>query len=57
MSGPAEDGCRVCLQQHGPEYPGSSQCREFAAASSQHGSAVTYQLLVFFSIAAVSLRK
>ncbi len=57
MSGPAEDGCRVCLQQHGPEYPGSSQCREFAAASSQHGSAVTYQLLVFCSLAAVSLRK
>ncbi len=59
MSGPAEGGCPLCLQQHSLERPGASTStirqlqlkREFAAASSHSGNAVTYQMPVSCSLA------
>ncbi len=61
MSEPAEGGCPLCLQQHSLECPGASTStlrqlhlkREFEAASSHSGSAVTYQKPVFCSLAVV----
>ncbi len=61
MSGPAEDGCSLCLQQHRVEYPGASTTTvqllhlksDREAALSQNESAVSYQLPAFCSSAVI----
>ena len=61
MSGPAEDSCSLCLQQHRVGSLDASTTigqllhlkSDLANAISQNGSAFTYQMPVFCSVAMI----
>ena len=65
MSGPAEDCCRVSMQQQSLGYPDArphpvfdccSECEEFAVAWKLTGRTVTYQTSACCSLTVVSFR-